>query len=338
MRRIHGLQLPPGVYFPGRRRKPFIGASLALLSLADARDHTTGLVTLVSVPVLLLLIPIFDAVFVTITRRLSARRATVGGRDHTSHRLVAMGFTERQAAVLLLYGFAAAAGMAAILWTACSSGRRGAGGHRGGDAVTARGAPGGNPHVQWRSLHQPARSRVHAAADRVHLTERRLFEVLLDLALVILAYYGAYVIRFDRDLPQYHNLLIASLPEDGIGCQLVSFSSRAFVPWRLALLHDRRSDHVRQGRRPGGGEQSARAAVCLSFRRLLARGVPDRRHGAASAPSDRGSVSVRQGSRRAGPAGCVSRRRLRRRRRWRSVGYGGQPESEIRLLRRGVHR
>ena len=33
--------------------------------------------------------------------------------------------------------------------------------------------------------------------------KRRIFEVLLDLGLTCVAYYGAYVMRFDRDLPQY---------------------------------------------------------------------------------------------------------------------------------------
>ena len=47
--------------------------------------------------------------FVTLSRKLSARAASTGGRDHTSHRLVAMGFSERQA-VVILYALAAAAG------------------------------------------------------------------------------------------------------------------------------------------------------------------------------------------------------------------------------------
>jgi len=47
--------------------------------------------------VLLLLIPIFDTTFVTVSRLLSRRRASIGGKDHTSHRLVALGFSpERQ--------------------------------------------------------------------------------------------------------------------------------------------------------------------------------------------------------------------------------------------------
>ncbi len=207
--------------FLGDSGSLFIGASLALLSLADARDHTTGVVALVGAPVLLLLIPIFDAVFVTVTRRLSARRATVGGRDHTSHRLVAMGFTERQA-VLLLYAFAAAAGLAAMAL----------------DRVQLReGRVLAGIVVVTLSLLAAhlARVRMYDGRDFISLRDRvftpllieftfkrRIFEVLLDLALVILAYYGAYVIRFDRDLPQYHNLFVASLPIV-VGSQLVSF-------------------------------------------------------------------------------------------------------------------
>jgi UDP-GlcNAc:undecaprenyl-phosphate/decaprenyl-phosphate GlcNAc-1-phosphate transferase len=211
----------PAKIFLGDSGSLFIGASLALLSLADARDHATGLAALVGVPVLLLLIPIFDAVFVTVTRLLSARRATIGGRDHTSHRLVAMGFTERQA-VLLLYGFAAAAGLAAM---AVDRMQLREGRVLAGAVVVA---------LSLLAAHM-ARVRVYDGGDFISLRDRvftpllmeftfkrRIFEVLLDLTLVILAYYGAYVIRFDRDLPQYHKLLVASLPIV-IGSQLVSF-------------------------------------------------------------------------------------------------------------------
>ena len=61
------------------------------------------------VPVLILLIPILDTCVVTITRKMSGREISQGGRDHTSHRLVALGLSERQA-VLGLYLLAALSG------------------------------------------------------------------------------------------------------------------------------------------------------------------------------------------------------------------------------------
>ena len=64
-------------------------------------------------PVLLLLLPIFDATLVTIMRLLAGRRPSQGGRDHSSHRLVAIGLPE-PTAVAVLWGLAAFGGGIAL--------------------------------------------------------------------------------------------------------------------------------------------------------------------------------------------------------------------------------
>jgi UDP-GlcNAc:undecaprenyl-phosphate GlcNAc-1-phosphate transferase len=48
-----------------------------------------------------MLIPIFDISVVTVTRKLSGRPASQGGRDHTSHRLVTLGMSEQRAVFVL---------------------------------------------------------------------------------------------------------------------------------------------------------------------------------------------------------------------------------------------
>jgi UDP-GlcNAc:undecaprenyl-phosphate GlcNAc-1-phosphate transferase len=48
----------------------------------------------VAAPVLVLMIPILDTALVTLSRWFSGRPASQGGRDHSSHRLVAMGLSE----------------------------------------------------------------------------------------------------------------------------------------------------------------------------------------------------------------------------------------------------
>ena len=69
--------------------------------------------------------------------------------------------------------------------------------------------------------------------------KRRVFEVLLDVGLVSVAYYGSYVIRFDRDLPQYYDLFVASLPIV-IACQLLSFFALGVYRglWRFLTAGD----------------------------------------------------------------------------------------------------
>src|SRR5213075_2514956 len=105
----------PASIFMGDSGSMFIGfflASSALINLAGGRSRT--FVPVLAVPILVLFIPIFDTTFVTILRKLSGRAASQGGRDHTSHRLVALGMSERRA-VWMLYGFAGLSGILAML-------------------------------------------------------------------------------------------------------------------------------------------------------------------------------------------------------------------------------
>src|SRR5207302_809424 len=73
----------------------------------------SGLLSVMAVPVLLLMIPIFDTTLVTALRLLSGRRPSQGGRDHASHRLVAIGLSERMA-VTVLWTLAAGGGGIAL--------------------------------------------------------------------------------------------------------------------------------------------------------------------------------------------------------------------------------
>ena len=73
----------------------------------------SDVLSIVAAPVLVLLIPIFDTTLVTLSRWLSGRRASQGGRDHSSHRLVAIGLSERRA-VALLWLLAAVGGVLGV--------------------------------------------------------------------------------------------------------------------------------------------------------------------------------------------------------------------------------
>src|SRR5207248_1096084 len=78
----------PASIFMGDCGSMFVGfflASTALLSVAGTAAQTQSIIPVLAVPVLILLIPIFDTTFVTLLRKLSGRAASQGGRDHTSH-------------------------------------------------------------------------------------------------------------------------------------------------------------------------------------------------------------------------------------------------------------
>ena len=90
----------------------FVGFFLAASALMNPTGgRSRSFLPVLAVPVLILFIPIFDTTLVMVLRKLAGRAASQGGRDHTSHRLVALGLSERRA-VWMLYGFAVASGAA----------------------------------------------------------------------------------------------------------------------------------------------------------------------------------------------------------------------------------
>jgi len=104
----------PASIFMGDCGSMFVGFLLSTsVLLGQIGGRSRSVMTILAVPVLILFVPIFDTTFVTVLRKLWGRKASQGGRDHTSHRLVALGLSERNA-VLMLYGFAICAGLLSL--------------------------------------------------------------------------------------------------------------------------------------------------------------------------------------------------------------------------------
>src|SRR3989475_7935161 len=204
----------PASIFMGDCGSMFIGffiASAALVNVSGGRSRS--FIPVLAVPILVLFIPIFDTTFVTILRKLSGRAASQGGRDHTSHRLVALGMSERRA-VLMLYGLAALSGVLAttvrqmkfdvslaliagftLVLTLLG--------------VYLAGVKGYDEEEQLRA----ARDKP-LFAFLVDLSyKRRMFEVLLDVFLIVLAYWSAYAIKFEpfSDSPAW-KVFLRTLP------------------------------------------------------------------------------------------------------------------------------
>jgi UDP-GlcNAc:undecaprenyl-phosphate GlcNAc-1-phosphate transferase len=89
----------------------FLGFTLAVLAIAR-QPQASNVFAVMGVPTLLFLLPILDTTLVTFTRILRGQSPAQGGRDHTSHRLIAFGLTERQA-VLTMYAVALGSGLMA---------------------------------------------------------------------------------------------------------------------------------------------------------------------------------------------------------------------------------
>lgn len=69
------------------------------------------------IPLLVLALPLFDICLVVVTRLMEGRSPGQGGKDHTSHRLMSIGFNQRQT-LLILYGAAALFGLIALVVSA----------------------------------------------------------------------------------------------------------------------------------------------------------------------------------------------------------------------------
>ena len=103
---------PPASIFMGDSGSQFLGFTLAVLAIAR-QPQASNVFAVLGVPTLLFLLPILDTGFVTFTRLLRGQSPVEGGSDHTSHRLIAFGLTERQT-VFILYSIALISGIAAI--------------------------------------------------------------------------------------------------------------------------------------------------------------------------------------------------------------------------------
>jgi UDP-GlcNAc:undecaprenyl-phosphate GlcNAc-1-phosphate transferase len=92
----------------------FLGFMLASLALTLDVPGGTAVVR-VSVPVLLMGIPVFNTALVVVSRARAGRRITVGSTDGIAHRLVALGLSRSDAAVAFWAAGVVSAGAAVLL-------------------------------------------------------------------------------------------------------------------------------------------------------------------------------------------------------------------------------
>ncbi len=214
------FNFPPASIFMGDSGSLFLGFSLALLSIAR-QPQASNVFAVIAVPTLLFLLPILDTALVTVTRILRGQSPLQGGRDHTSHRLIAFGLNERQA-VLVLYFIALLSGSLAatlesiqywfslVLVPLLVISLALLAGYLGGLKVIPPSSTGGKSSAITRII--------------LDLTIKwRLLEILLDFFLIGIAYYLAIYTyyRFSMNA-NYLNMYLRSLPF-AIGLTLLVF-------------------------------------------------------------------------------------------------------------------
>ena len=195
----------PASIFMGDTGSLFIGMLVGGLNVMGPYAYSRGTVAVLMLPVLVLLVPIFDTLFVSVARTLAGRSIAQGGRDHTSHRLVALGLSER-GAVLALWGMAFCSGLVAVLsyqhglpYTATLVGLLLAG-------LAVLGVQLGLQRVY---PHKADPGPIRVVADFQY--KKQVATVALDAALIALAYYSAYLLRFEGTLEAELPLFEASL-------------------------------------------------------------------------------------------------------------------------------
>ena len=102
----------PAKIFMGDTGSTFLGYMLAVLSVQGM--FKSYAVISFAVPLLMLGLPLFDALFAMIRRVLSGKSPMAADRGHLHHRLYDMGFSQKQT-VFILYAISGVLGITAIL-------------------------------------------------------------------------------------------------------------------------------------------------------------------------------------------------------------------------------
>ena len=185
--------------WPGRSASVFMGDSgsqvlgfaLASAGLASTSNVAETTIATLILPVLVLAVPILDTTLVMIVRLLEGRPIYQGGRDHTSHRLVLRGLTERRAVVLLALMSVLLGGTSLAYLVIHDSKVTAIGVLLTFALLVQIGSFLGNVEQHPEAIAAGPTSLLRMFVFH----RRRLIEVVVDGALVAASFYAAYVLR-----------------------------------------------------------------------------------------------------------------------------------------------
>ncbi len=200
---------PPARIFMGDSGSLFTGLVLAGLALSPAPGLSRSLFAVVVVPAVVLAVPILDTTFVTLTRLLEGRPISKGGKDHTSHGLVALGIPEERV-VWLVWGLAAGGGVIGLSLRSVS---RPVAYALGGALLILLTLLGLYLLASRMSALEGSAEKANEGSEtgdegqgtqlfnRLLRLHHRfpLLTILMDVTLVAIAYFGAYLVRWDTE-------------------------------------------------------------------------------------------------------------------------------------------
>jgi len=202
----------PARIFMGDCGSMFLGFTLAGLTILSTNTAAVAsqLTMAVLVPLGALVVPIFDTSLVSFERTTHGRSIAQGGRDHSSHRLVFLGLSERKAVIFLLL-ISAGGGFCSILLTRLANPLTAA-------VVVAVflvllvffGVYLGEVKVYDAAERRPRKSPI---LDRVILHKKQILQISADLVLLSAAFTAAWLLRYEGSLPPLEvQRLAQSLP------------------------------------------------------------------------------------------------------------------------------
>ncbi|HYU19734.1 MAG TPA: hypothetical protein VEQ11_13685 [Chloroflexota bacterium] len=263
----------PARIFMGDSGSLLVGYLLSGMVVLGAAKATSELALALLVPVGVMALPILDTTLVTIMRALHSRPISQGGRDHLSHRLVALGLNERSA-VLVLYAVSGLFGMLAVTSN-----------YVGGPVTLLLGSLLGLGIIFFGIYLGQVRIYTEADYEKIShepsivgklvvggtwLYKRQVAEMVLDLTLICLGLLAAYLIRFEGGLERRFVEQFASLLPWVVSIKLATLFSLGVYRtiWRYVGV----SDLLRLG--IGSSLGSAISAVCLQVVFRAEGGVP----------------------------------------------------------------
>lgn len=226
----------PARIFMGDCGSMFLGFTLAAIAISGSRRTAPNLLLSMLVPVGALVVPIFDTTLVTIARRLAGRPVSEGGRDHSSHRLVALGLSERDT-VLAFYALSALFGGLALAATQLQMLVTGVLAILLLLVLAAAGVFLGMIQLHPQRVVNPAQTTFLGGTLQY---KKQILQVLVDLVLVPVACFAAYLLRFEGQIPaQQMKSLVAVLPFlTAIKLMALSMSRAYRGVWRYAGMAD----------------------------------------------------------------------------------------------------
>jgi UDP-GlcNAc:undecaprenyl-phosphate GlcNAc-1-phosphate transferase len=199
----------PAAVFMGDSGSQVLGFGLASLGLAASWTVAGSTVATLLLPILVLAVPILDTTLVTVVRLIEGRPVTRGGRDHTSHRLVYQGLSDKRAVVLLSV-VSAALGLTSLAYKVLDDVR-----------ITLIGVLLTFAFLlQFGSYladvnHEPAQQvdGTPSFLRSLLVHRKRLIEVVVDFALITASFTAAFLIRLQgTGLPWQRHVFDLSLP------------------------------------------------------------------------------------------------------------------------------